>query len=138
MRVVLDTNVLISGLLTPFGTCAEILRLLVADRIRLCVDARILLEYEEVLQRPKFGFDRQKTALLLDFIRASSEFHAAIPLDKPLPDPDDAPFLEVALAAGAGCLVTGNLKHFPPQCRGGCSVLTPAEFMDAYRAASSS
>jgi predicted nucleic acid-binding protein len=44
-------------------------------------------------------------------------------LPKPLPDPGDAPFLEVAVSSEAHCLVTGNIKHFPRGCRSGVKVL---------------
>jgi len=54
MKIVLDTNVLVSGLLTPFGTSGEIVRMVSAGRLNLCIDARILLEYIEYY-RKKYG-----------------------------------------------------------------------------------
>ncbi len=45
MKVVLDTNVLVSGLLAPFGPCGEIVRMLTSAEITLCADARVLLGY---------------------------------------------------------------------------------------------
>ena len=59
--------------------------------------------------------------------------HAALPLHHALPDPDDAPFLEVALAAGAAGVITGNLKHYPARCREGLRVFSPAEFVEYFR-----
>ena len=56
MKVVIDTNVIVSGLLTPFGNSAEIVRMITSGKLNLCFDARILTEYEEVLKRPKFKF----------------------------------------------------------------------------------
>jgi predicted nucleic acid-binding protein len=50
-----------------------------------------------------------------------------------LPDIDDEPFLEVALASGAECLVTGNKLHFPAKMRQGVKVLSPREFSDFYK-----
>lgn len=50
-----------------------------------------------------------------------------------LPDPDDEPFLAVALAASVDFLVTGNLSDYPPEKRRGCAVVSPAEFMDRWR-----
>ena len=58
MKIVLDTNVLVSGLLTPFGPSGEIVRMISAGELILHVDARILSEYQEVLNRPKFQFDK--------------------------------------------------------------------------------
>ncbi|PKQ29978.1 MAG: putative toxin-antitoxin system toxin component, PIN family [Actinobacteria bacterium HGW-Actinobacteria-10] len=133
MRIVLDTNVLVSGLLAPFGPPGEIARLVSSGAVTLCLDARILSEYDEVLARPRFGFDQDSVAALLDYLDFASETVAAEPLLVRLPDQDDEPFLEVALARGADCLVTGNLVHFPDTARAGMTVLSPAEFMNRYR-----
>jgi uncharacterized protein len=133
MKIVLDTNVLVSGLLAPFGTCGEIVRMLTTDEIELCVDARILLEYHEVLHRPKFDIDPHKVDVVIEYIQNISDFHATRPLDSPLPNEDDNPFLEVALSSAAECLVTGNLKHFPMRYRAGVRVLSPKQFLDELR-----
>jgi len=133
MRVVLDTNMLVSGLLTPFGTCGEIVRMLTSAEIVLCVDARVFIEYNDVLRRSKFCIEAHKTDVVMEYIQESSEVHATTPLDRPLPDEGDSPFLEVALSSGADCLVTGNLKHFPKPCRAGVRVLSPKQFLDDFR-----
>ena len=133
MKVVLDTKVLVSGLLTPFGTCGAIVRMLTSGELVLCVDARILLEYDDVLRRSKFSIDGRGIDVLMKYIQASSERHAGAPLATPGPDPDDSPFLEVALSAAADCLVTGNIKHFPQRCRGRVSVLSPQQFIEKAR-----
>lgn len=129
----LDTNVLVSGLLSPFGPPGEIVRMVSAGTVTLCLDARILSECDEVLTRPRFGFDPDAVAALLDYVDFTGETCAPQPLPLRLPDPDDEPFLEVALACGADFLVTGNLAHFPPEARSGVSVLSPAEFVDRVR-----
>ena len=133
MKVVLDTNVLVSGLLTPFGTCGEVVRMLTSGELVLCVDARILLEYDDVLRRPKFAIDPQAAEILMEYIQRSAENHGCAPLARPLPDKDDNPFLEVALSAGAACLVTGNVKHFPKRCLGGMAVLSPQQFIEKIK-----
>ncbi len=102
--------------------------------VALCLDARIFAEYDDVLARPRFGFDPDAVAALLDYIDFRSEVVASEPLEQRLPDPDDEPFLEVAAACGADCLVTGNLAHFSPDVRAGVTVLSPAQFMDEVRA----
>ncbi|MBE0618826.1 MAG: putative toxin-antitoxin system toxin component, PIN family, partial [Proteobacteria bacterium] len=56
MIIVLDTNVLVAGLLSPFGPPGQIARMVSSEDLHLCVDARILSEYAEVLRRPRFGF----------------------------------------------------------------------------------
>jgi uncharacterized protein len=135
LRIVLDTNVLVSGLLSPFSPPGQIVRMVSAGAIRLCVDARVLTEYEQVLLRPRFGLDPDAVAALVDFIDATSHKAASAPLGMRLPDPDDEAFLEVAIACDAECLVTGNLAHFPSEASAGVSIVSPAEFIEAYRSA---
>lgn len=136
MSIVLDTNVLVAGLLSPFGPPGEIVRLLSGGELTLLLDARVLSEYREVLLRPKFAFDEAAVAALIDYIEYRGTIVVGSPLPERLPDPDDEPFLEIASTGNAECLVTSNIAHFPPALRGGVAVLTPAEFMTAYRALS--
>ena len=132
MRVVLDTNVLVSGLSTPFGPPGQIIRIVADGSVALCYDARILAEYREVLHRPNFPFSSGSVEALLDQIVANGIVIAAMPLRSSLPDRDDEPFLEVALA-GEAPLVTGNLKHYPKLKRQGTLVESPAEFLARLR-----
>jgi len=136
MKIVLDTNVLVSGLLQPFGPSGQIVRLVASGELVLGYDPRILAEYQEVLLRDKFGFDSERIAILLEEIRAGGFPVAARPLAMKLPDFDDEPFLEVALAGGVQCLVTGNVKHYPAEARSGLEVLSPRSFIELYRAQS--
>jgi putative PIN family toxin of toxin-antitoxin system len=133
VRIVLDTNVLVAGLLTPFGTCGEIVRMITSGDLTLCVDARTLFEYEEVIHQTRFYIDPSRGDIVLNYIRHTCESSPSSPLPSPLPDPDDGPFLEIAMAANAECLVTGNPKHIPVNCRGSIQVLSPGEFLDLYR-----
>lgn len=133
MRIVLDTNVLVAGLLSPFGPCGEIVRMVSSGEVTLALDARILTEYQEVLARPKFKFDRDKVTTILDLIEHRGAIVASSPLLNPLPDPDDEPFLEIAIAARVATLVTGNHVHFPTESCQGVTVLSPTEFLTFYR-----
>lgn len=133
MKIVLDTNVLVAGLLSPFGPCGEIVRMVSSSEVTLCFDALILAEYSEVLHRPKFGFDKEKVAALMDHIEHRGHIVASSPLRHSLPDPDDEPFLKVALAAKAVCLVTGNTSHFPTKLSEGGKILSPAGFLAFYK-----
>lgn len=132
MKVVLDTNVLVSGLLNPYGVPGEIVRMIGTPRITLCVDARILAEYEEVINRPRFQIDPRKAREFMDCLHHASEVHPAAPLTLSLPDGDDEPFLAVAISAKADCLVTGNRKHYPEKHRRGIKVITPSDFIKLY------
>lgn len=133
MKVVVDTNVLVAGLLSPFAPPGEIVRMIASGALCLCVDARILTEYEEVLHRKKFQFDAEQIQTLLEQIKMEGLSVAGNPLPARLPDPADEPFLEAALAGEANCLITGNSKHFPLAKRQSMTVLLPAEFLDRYR-----
>jgi putative PIN family toxin of toxin-antitoxin system len=133
MNVVLDTNVLVSGLLSPFAPPGEVVRLVVAGRLTPCLDARLMAEYAAVLHRPKFGFAPDSVAALLNYLLRTGLFMAAETLARPLPDPDDQPFLEVALAGRAECLITGNRRHYPAASCEGQRVLAPAEFIRHYQ-----
>ena len=133
MKVVIDTNVLVSGLLTPFSNCGEIVRMVASGSLQLVFDARITCEYAEVLARPKFGFESAAVDALLSFIQSNGIVASGNPLPESLPDPFDDVFLEVAIASNAELLVTGNLRHFPPDCRQGVRVVSPAEFLQLVR-----
>jgi putative PIN family toxin of toxin-antitoxin system len=130
VRIVLDTNVLVSALLSPNGAPAAVLQLVLAGRVVLCFGARILSEYREVLRRSKFDFDTHLVDDLLEFLESEGELVASVPLPMSLPDPDDAMFLEVATAGGAEHLVTGNVRHFPNGERGEVSVVSPRDFIE--------
>jgi putative PIN family toxin of toxin-antitoxin system len=133
LNIVLDTNVLVAGLLSPFGPCGEIVRMVSSGEPALCYDARILSEYDDVLKRPKFRFEPDKVDALVDFIVKRGKAVAASPLPEPLPDPDDEPFLAVAIAGRVACLVTGNGAHFPARLRQGVTLFSPREFLTHYR-----
>jgi uncharacterized protein len=133
MNIVLDTNVLVSGLLSPFGPPGKIVRMVSSGEIRLLFDARILSEYRDVLQREKFRFDPKDVEVLLDFILKYGHMVSSSPLRNPLPDPDDEPFLEAALAGQAACLVTGNTSHYPGPGFQGVNILSPADFIRRYK-----
>jgi putative PIN family toxin of toxin-antitoxin system len=133
MQIVLDTNVLVSGLLSPFSFSGEILRLITAGDLKLYYDSRILLEYKDVLLRAKFGFSSSDVDDLLSQIESEGFSISGRPLPKNLPDTDDEAFLEIAIAGKAYCLVTGNIKHYPIHLRQGMLVLSPAEFLEKFR-----
>ena len=133
MRIVLDTNVLVSALLSPFGPPGEILRLVTSAVVQTCHDARILGEYRQVLSRQAFRFRPMQVELLLQQIETDGVPVAASRLPERLPDPDDEAFLEVAIAGDARFLVTGNLKHFPKRRRQGVEVVSPRELVDLHQ-----
>jgi putative PIN family toxin of toxin-antitoxin system len=136
LKIVLDTNVLVSGILSPNGSPAAVLRALLTERVRLCFDERIVSEYRDVLTRTKFSFDRELVDELISFLESAGSPTLAAPLAVTLPDPWDQMFIEVAVSSQADFLVTGNLKHFPDETRAGVKVVSPRAFLDALLAGS--
>jgi uncharacterized protein len=131
---VLDTNVVVSGLLRAQGNPAQILMLALAGAVQLCQDERILAEYAEVLARSRFKFDPKRVReVLTKFETDGLAVDASEHSDLGLPDPDDEPFLAVALATSADFLVTGNLSDYPLDKRRGCNVVSPAVFVEHWR-----
>ncbi|MEW6179188.1 MAG: putative toxin-antitoxin system toxin component, PIN family [Chloroflexota bacterium] len=130
MRIVLDTNVLVSALLNPFGSPGRILDLILGGAIRILYDDRILAEYRDVLLRPRFGFEKQYVQRLMEYLIFTGEGVSAAILKVDAVDMDDVMFAEVAISGAADALVTGNPNHFtflehPP-------VLSPAAFIQMW------
>jgi putative PIN family toxin of toxin-antitoxin system len=133
VKVVLDTNVLVAGLLSGAGPPAWIVEAVLAGQLELALDSAIRDEYGEVLRRDEFSFPARRIDALLAAIEQFAFLVAAAPpIPTPPLDPDDEPFLAVAAATGS-VLVTGNLRHFPVRCRGSVRVQTPREFFEAMR-----
>ena len=125
MLVVIDTNVLVSALWSRNGAPARVLGMVLSGALIPCYDYRILCEYREVLQRPKFGFSKGEVNSLLDWFESNGRSVVADPLDDVFIDEADKKFYEVAKFCGA-VLVTGNLKHFPEEPQ----VLSVADFLE--------
>ncbi len=129
MRVVLDTNVVVSALLTPGGTAHQVLQLALQGDVQLCIDARIQAEYQEVLTRGQFRFAVRDVERLLEALWVHAQQVLAGLVPGQLPDEDDRMFIEVAVAAQADALVTGNLRHYRLAETLGIRVLAPGAFL---------
>ena len=112
---VIDTNVIVSALLTHnLGVAtAKVLDSIAKGDITCVYNEDILMEYREVLHRPKFKFPERKIDSLLTFITQKGIHSDRVPFDGTMPDEKDRPFYEVSLSVEDSFLVTGNLKHFP-------------------------
>jgi putative PIN family toxin of toxin-antitoxin system len=134
MKIVLDTNVIVSGLIQPLGKPARVLTLALAGALQVCHEKRILAEYAEVLARPRFKFNVRRVREVLTKLEEDGKaVNVTGQRNLDLPDPDDEIFLATALAAQADYLVTGNLSDYPAARRRGCAVVSPAEFMGIWR-----
>jgi putative PIN family toxin of toxin-antitoxin system len=113
LRVVLDTNIVVSAALKPDGLQRTVVVLALTKPARWYVTESILDEYREVLARPELKIRKGARAQLMRLI--DDRTHLVRPA-RPLrvtPDPEDNLFLECADAARADYLVTGNQRHFP-------------------------
>jgi putative PIN family toxin of toxin-antitoxin system len=113
LRLVIDTNILISAAVKPAGLQRTVLLLALTRPARLYVSRPILEEYSEVLGRRKLRIRKGLKQQLLQLIKNHS--YTVVPTRRldVTSDPDDNMFLECADAARADYLVTGNQKHFP-------------------------
>jgi putative PIN family toxin of toxin-antitoxin system len=113
LRLVIDTNVLISAALKPAGMQRTVLLLATTKPARLYVSRPILEEYSDVLARPELRVRKGLRMQLLQLLKNRSyTVSPTVRLDV-TGDPDDNMFLECADAARADYLITGNQKHFP-------------------------
>ncbi len=118
MFVVIDTNVIVSALLARNRSISNPFRVLTAvfegDVTPVLTEA-IMSEYIEVLNRPKFNFDKKKIKVLLSELKKMAIEVKPEPCNVELPDGKDVCFYEAALSyKEQSCLlVTGNMKHFP-------------------------
>ncbi|MCX6698553.1 MAG: putative toxin-antitoxin system toxin component, PIN family [Methanomicrobiales archaeon] len=123
--MVLDTNVLVSGLLSSNGAPSRILNLVINGNVIIVLDTRIFDEYSEVLRREKFSFPKDAVNEIIAFVRREGVFISPRPLNGNIPDPGDLPFIEVSYHAKVP-IVTGNLRHFKGS---DVVVMTPVQFL---------
>jgi putative PIN family toxin of toxin-antitoxin system len=128
LRLVIDTNIVVSAALKPDGLQRTVLVLAMTKPARLYVTKTILTEYREVLARREFKIRRGLRRQLLQLISNHSQLvHPARALQV-AKDPDDNKFLECADAARADYLITGNQRHFPKFWKK-TKVITSREFI---------
>lgn len=113
LRLVVDTNIVVSAALKPDGLQRTVLLLAITRPARLYVSKAILTEYGDVLSRREFKIRKGLRQQLLDLIRKRSHLVAPAWTVQVASDPEDNMFLECADAAHADYLVTGNVRHFP-------------------------
>ena len=127
IKVVLDTNVLVSALLTN-GPPAAIVDLAAEGRIILFYNDDIIEEYWDVLRRTKFNFHTLQVTRLIDaIVKTGIAVTDSLPSDIPMTDEDDRKFYDVAKASSA-FLISGNIKHFPQEP----FIVNPSDFIKFY------
>jgi len=125
MRAVIDTNVLVSAMLTPAGISAQLVEAIRTGKLQPVLSHEIFMEYVRVLNRPRFGFDNSEVASLLEDMTSLALFvRPPFKVAGILPDPDDERFIAAALHAVCH-VITDNAKDFPAST--GVKILSPAE-----------
>ncbi len=132
--VVVDTNVLVSALITrnESSPTVQILCFLASGNIIPVYSDEILKEYNEVLRRDKFKLPEHIIiSLLKDIMDNGLKITDLAEVDETMPDPKDVVFYAVTLSAQdkEAFLVTGNGKHFPVKP----FVVTPSELVDMVK-----
>ncbi|PIP81497.1 MAG: putative toxin-antitoxin system toxin component, PIN family [Elusimicrobia bacterium CG_4_9_14_3_um_filter_62_55] len=115
MRIVLDTNILVSAAISSRGNAAKILELVADGALHLSISEPILSELAEVLARPKIGFSAEKIRVAIEAIGEISELvYPEITVDAIKTHESDNRILVCAVEAKADKLLTGDLKDIRP------------------------
>jgi uncharacterized protein len=128
LRLVVDTNIVVSAALKPDGLQRTVLLLAITKPARLYVSDVILTEYRDVLSRPELQIRKGPRQQLFDLIRKRAHLIDAVQTVQITHDPEDNIFIECADAARADYLVTGNVRHFPRFWKN-TKVVTSREFL---------
>lgn len=134
--VVIDTNVLIASIIGQSGFPRRIFdELILTNEVKICLSQAVLEEYEEVTERKKFKNYPDFVAKAQELIATMRKIAVLVePTEtiQVLPDGDDDKFLELAVAADASYVVTGNTKDFPMSEFRGINICTPKEFYEIW------
>jgi putative PIN family toxin of toxin-antitoxin system len=128
LRLVVDTNLVVSAVLRPDGTPRTVLIIALTRPAMLFASEPILAEYRRVLARPELGIRRGLRIQLMQLIRNRARIVRPGPFPRVAADADDDKFLACAQEARADYLITGNLRHFP-DCWRATKMISPAAFL---------
>ena len=131
MKIVIDTNVLVSALRSRRGASFKLVSVLPSDEFSIAISVPLVLEYEDALKRlESSAITSQDIGNFVDFLCKIGHHQEIFFLWRPfLPDPSDDHVLEVAVAAGCEAIVTYNKRDFKGIERFGLRVLDPREFL---------
>jgi len=126
MKVIFDTNVIVSALLSPQGLPAKILNLVLNGFATIVYDNHILSEYTDVLGRAKMKMNKESVRFIMDYIEKEGEYRIAMPQNIRFDDEDDKKFYELYKSGDIDYLITGNKRHFPNEK----GIVTAREFIE--------
>ena len=130
---VLDTNIIVSGLLRSAGPPAAVIDLGFAKQFRWYISDPIWNEYTAVLARKRLGINPRRTAKYFVDLRRVAVFVAPTMKLRECTDADDDKFLECALEARADYVVTGNTRHYPARFQD-IRIVLPRQFLTVLAA----
>lgn len=132
MKIVLDTNVIISGIFFS-GAPNKILKVWRAGKLDLVVSKSIMNEYSRVAGILRKRFPAVDIEAILELIELGAENVYPSPLPAPVcEDPDDDKFLECALAGKAGFIISGDKLLLKTSGYRGIHVVTPRSFVNNF------
>jgi putative PIN family toxin of toxin-antitoxin system len=132
LKIVIDTNVLVSALIKPESLPALVILMILNNQVMMYISDEIFQEYKQVLSRGKFGKylnSKNIKSFLSQLKRSATEINPKVHVGVVKNDPADNKFLECALEAEADFFITGNIKHFPLKKFHKTQIVTPAEFL---------
>jgi putative PIN family toxin of toxin-antitoxin system len=133
VKIVLDTNVLVSGIFFS-GPPAQILRAFGQSKLRLIVTPDILEEYNRVAAELHEHYPGIETSRILELIVIGSEICVPAELEHPIcTDPNDDKFFAAAIAGRAKVIFSAGKHLLKVSGAHGISVLTPRSFVDRYK-----
>lgn len=132
MKVVIDTNVIVSALLKSDSIPALIVSLILQKHIKVCLSSEIFIEYTEVFNYKKLKALNHADVqdLLLSIKENALWFSPKESIEIIKDDPDDNKFLECAFEAQADFFITGNTKHFTIDTFHQIQIVKPKQFLD--------
>ncbi|MDR1389942.1 MAG: putative toxin-antitoxin system toxin component, PIN family [Treponema sp.] len=129
MKIVLDTNIMVSALINSNGIPGKIMALVLNGKIRILYDNRIIFEYIDVLSRKNFGFNDEIIYDVINYFRNDGEYINSGYSNSKFIDDTDKKFYEVFKSGEAEYLVTENIKRFPKEKK----IIIPGEFIEKYK-----
>ena len=130
MKVVIDTNILVSAAISGRKPQAVINWILNQPDFEWVVSEEILVEYREVLNRPKLKLTEVQKEKWLNLIRRSTTLiDVSIEVDFPR-DQKDAKFIACAIAANADFLITGDRDFAEIQTLGNTLIISVSVFAE--------
>lgn len=131
-KLVIDTNVIVSALISRQGIPAKIIdELVLEDKVTVCLSVDILQEYIDVLNRNKFlkiRHFKQNAVIFLSYLDEFADYFETDEKVNILSDADDNKFLDLAAAAKADYIITGNTNDFNIQEFKGTKIVTPSDY----------